>query len=133
MQFFRKSPFLPAIVFFIVTVILLTLPGSSFPKSQLFDIPYFDKWVHIGLFGLLCLLFSFPIIDLSISDSQKRNWFLGISVIGICYGISIEFIQKYWIPNRSFEMLDILADTTGSVLACIFSLLRLRVRKQARV
>lgn len=131
MQFFKNHPFLPAIVFFIVTIVLLTLPGSSFPTSHLFDIPYFDKWVHVGLFGLLCLLFSFPIIDLSLSDSQKRNWFMGISFIGICYGISIELIQKYWIPNRSFEMFDILADTTGCVLACIVSLLRLRSRRQA--
>jgi VanZ family protein len=131
MQYFRNHPFLPATVFFIVTVVLLTLPGSSFPKSHLFDIPYFDKWVHIGLFGLLCLLFSFPIRDFSISNSKKRNWFLLITAIGIGYGISMEFVQKYWIPNRSFELMDIVADSVGCLLALIFSLLRLRMHKQA--
>jgi VanZ family protein len=131
MQFFRKHPFLPAILFFIITVVLLTLPGSSFPKSRFFDIPYFDKWVHIGLFGMLCLLFSFPIKEFSIPDSQKRNWFLLITIIGIGYGISMEFVQKYWIPNRSFEGMDIVADSVGCSLAFIFSSFRLRNNRQA--
>lgn len=131
MQFFRNHPFLPATVFFIITVVLLTLPGTSFPKSHLFDIPYFDKWVHIVMFGLLCSLFSLPIKDLLISNSQKRNWFLSIPLIGIGYGISMEFVQKYWIPNRSFEVMDILADSVGCLLAFVFSLQILRKNKQA--
>lgn len=131
MQFFRNHPFLPATVFFIITVVLLTLPGTSFPKSHLFDIPYFDKWIHIGMFGLLCSLFSLPIKDLLISNSQKRNWFLAIMLIGIGYGISMEFVQKYWIPNRSFEVMDILADSVGCLLAFVFSLQILRKNKQA--
>jgi VanZ family protein len=131
MRYFRNHPFLPATVYFIVTVVLLTLPGNSFPKSHLFDIPYFDKWVHIGLFGLLCFLFSFPIRDFSISNSQKRNYFLLITLIGIGYGISMEFVQKYWIPNRSFELMDIVADCVGCLLALVFSLLRLHIHKQA--
>lgn len=131
MQFFRNHPFLPATVFFILTVVLLTLPGSSFPKSHLFDIPYFDKWVHIGLFGLLCFLFAFPIKDLTMSISKKRKWLMLITLIGICYGISIEFIQKYWIPNRSFEILDIVADSVGCLSAFVFSLIRLSNNKLA--
>ena len=131
MQFFRKHPFVPAIFFFIVTVVLLTIPGTSLPKSRLFDIPYFDKWVHIGLFGMLCLLFSFPIKDYLICDSQKRNWFLIISLFGIGYGISMEFVQKYWIPHRSFEGMDIVADSVGCLLAFIFRLLRLRSKTVA--
>ena len=36
---------------------------------------------------------------------------LGSSV----YGIIMEYIQKYFIPNRSFDLVDILADTIGSI------------------
>jgi VanZ family protein len=126
MQFFRKTPFLPAVLFFVLTAVLLTLPGNRFPKSHWFDIPYFDKWIHIGLFGLLCFLFTFPIQDFSITHSQKRNRFFLITLLGIGYGTMMEFVQKYWIPNRSFEGMDILADCTGCLLALFLSLQILR-------
>jgi hypothetical protein len=133
MQFFRKHPFLPATIFFIITVVLLTLPGSSFPKSHFFDIPYFDKWVHIGLFGWLCFLFSFPIQNFSISDLQKKYCFWIITGIGIAYGISMEYVQKYWVINRSFEKMDIAADSVGCLLALGFSYYRLGYNKQVGV
>ena len=121
MQFFRNYPFLPAVLFFIITVVLLTLPGSSFPNSHLFDIPFFDKWVHIGMFSTLCFLFTFPIVHFSISDSKKRQWFWIILFSGIIYGVLMEFVQKYWAINRSFDILDMVADSIGSLLALIIS------------
>jgi VanZ family protein len=121
MQFFKNYPFLPAVVFFIITVILLTLPGSSFPKSHLFDIPFFDKWVHIGLFGMLCFLFSFPVIHFSITDLQKKYRLWTILILGITYGVLMEFVQKYWVINRSFDEMDMVADAIGCFLALIVS------------
>jgi VanZ family protein len=129
MQLFRNYPFLPAVLFFIITVILLTLPGSSFPTSHFFDIPYFDKWVHIGLFGILCFLFSFPIAQLTISNTKKKVWFWVILVLCITYGISLEFVQKYWVVNRSFDLLDMVADAIGSVFALILNYLLLNRTK----
>jgi VanZ family protein len=129
MQLFRNYPFLPAVLFFFITVILLTLPGSSFPRSHFFDIPYFDKWVHIGLFGILCFLFSYPITQLTISDSQKKLWFWVILVLCITYGISMEYVQKYWVVNRSFDLMDMVADAIGSVIALILHYLLLNRTK----
>jgi len=40
---------------------------------------------------------------------------------GIVYGTIMEFVQKYWIPNRSFEILDIAADSVGCLLAYLYS------------
>jgi len=133
MQFFRNYPFLPAVIFFIITVFLLTLPGSSFPKSHLFDIPFFDKWVHIGLFSTLCFLSSFPIIHFSISDLQKKYWFWGILLLGIIYGVLMEFVQKYWTINRSFDLLDMVADAIGCFLALIVSYQLLKRKNKIRV
>jgi VanZ family protein len=129
MQLIRNYPFLPAVLFFIITVILLTLPGSSFPTSHFFDIPYFDKWVHIGLFGILCFLFSYPITQLTISDTQKKLWFWVILVLCITYGISMEFVQKFWVVNRSFDLMDMVADAIGSVFALILQYLLLNSTK----
>src|SRR5215472_11086552 len=45
-----------AIAWFVVTTILLTLPGSAFPKENWFDKIWLDKWIHIALFGMLAFL-----------------------------------------------------------------------------
>ncbi len=121
MQFLKKYSFLPAVLFFIITVVLLTLPGNRFPKSHLFDIPYFDKWVHIGMFCTLCFLYSFPIVHFSISESKKKYWFRMILFLGIIYGVLMEFVQKYWAINRSFDIMDMVADAIGCLLALLIS------------
>lgn len=49
------------------------------------------------------------------------RWFILITVLGIAYGTVMEFVQDQWIPNRSFELMDIAADSAGSLLALFYS------------
>ena len=116
--------FLPGGVWFIITFILLILPGSDIPKADFFDIVYFDKWVHIGMFGLLTILWCYPFL---LSGLGTKRLFLKIALGVILYGISMEFVQKYFASERSFDMYDILADSTGAILA--FILMRIRLKK----
>ncbi|MGZ3882042.1 MAG: VanZ family protein, partial [Flavisolibacter sp.] len=32
----------------------------------------------------------------------------------LVYGLSVEFIQKYWVVNRSFDLVDVLFDMVGA-------------------
>ncbi len=121
MRLQNKYPFLPAIVFFAFITVLFCLPGNEFPTGRLFTIPQLDKAVHISFFTTLCLLFNFPLKKRLISVAKIKQWFWIISLSGIAYGTAIEFIQKNWIPNRSFELLDIVADSTGCLLALLIS------------
>ena len=102
-----------AITWFVVMCILFFLPGSDLPQANWLDSIYFDKWVHIGLFAILIFLWR-SAFDL---DLNHYNWILLLAAI--LYGLSVEFIQKYWVPNRSFDLFDLLADTTGSVIGFI--------------
>lgn len=38
-----------------------------------------------------------------------------IVLLSASYGLGIEFIQKYWAVQRSFDMYDVLADTLGAI------------------
>ncbi len=116
--------FIPAIGWFILSLILLCLPGSTIPKYPWLATIYADKWVHITLFFILCFLFVRPFRKSGYKDLQRKKWFLGIVLGGIAYGTIMEFVQKYWIPNRSFEILDIAADSVGCLLAYLYSLKR---------
>ena len=43
-------------------------------------------------------------------------------VVGCLYGIAMEFVQKYFIPLRSFDLMDILADGVGCIAGYFFSM-----------
>lgn len=95
---------------FLLMNILFFLPGSALPKEHWLANMHIDKWVHVGLFAMLiflvCSAFNFLL--------SKRLWM--VLVAAIVYGFLVEVVQKLWVPNRSFDMYDVLADTVGSVL-----------------
>jgi VanZ family protein len=99
-----------ALIFF---TILFCLPGSAFPKEDWFSKIWFDKWVHIGIF--LVLLFVW-FRALQIKSLQA---YILIVIIALAYGFTIEIIQDRFIPNRSFDMGDLIADAIGSVVGIL--------------
>jgi VanZ family protein len=113
---FSLPRFIPAIVWWLFSLVLLTLPGSRFPKYPWLATIHADKWIHIFLFGMLCLLFCFPFRNSDHSRSLKQQWFFRILLLVIAYGIIMEFVQDAWVVNRSFELADIAADTAGALL-----------------
>jgi len=49
--------FVPAIFWFLIVMVLLFTPGSDLPKvDNWFNIPFFDKYVHVGIFTILAFL-----------------------------------------------------------------------------
>jgi VanZ family protein len=109
--------FTPAVLWLIITFILLTLPGSDIPKSDFFDLVYFDKWVHTGMFGLLMILWSYPFIK---TENATQKKMLLISVLIIIYGILMEFVQKYFAVERDFDVFDMIADSIGVLVAWLW-------------
>lgn len=110
---------LPAVAWFILTLILLTLPGKDLPKIGWMDHLQIDKIVHVILFSVLVALFFWGIASTKPGIAEKRA-LLFIALTALLYGIAMEFVQKYWVPNRSFDVWDIAADGTGSFLPFLF-------------
>jgi VanZ family protein len=116
-----------AIGWFIIATILLTIPGTDLPQEDWLDkIPLFDKWIHIGMFAILVTLWCWSRRLLkSKTDTQKlKQVFITIGIIWLGYGIAMEFVQKYFIPFRSFDIGDIIADGVGCAAGLIFSIRR---------
>ena len=97
--------------------ILMCLPGKMLPSEEGFSIPQFDKLVHIGLFGGFVFLWSLWLTKRVDVTAVLLRWFFVFYVIANIYGIGMEYVQKYWIPGRDYDLADIIADMTGAGLA----------------
>lgn len=107
-----KPSVIPGICWLIISTILLTLPGSSLPSENWLDKIWFDKWVHIGLFGILVFLFCWG-VGRKFNEQKRKKVFVAFIITGAVYGIIMEFIQRDYISGRSFDSGDILADIIG--------------------
>jgi VanZ family protein len=94
--------------------VLLTLPGSVIPKEGWLDDIWFDKWVHIGMFAIMAFLFCRGVY------TKKLVYFIICGIACLGYGIAMEFIQKNFIANRSFDGGDIIADGVGSLIGVLY-------------
>ena len=115
--------FLP-ISWTLLTIILLCLPGSTIPNQGLFSIKGIDKVVHIALFGGIVLFWAFNLYFRRFEELKWRKTIVLLTFFSIALGIVLEFLQLYYIPNRSFDGNDIIADSAGALAAGIFHLLK---------
>ncbi|RPD40142.1 VanZ family protein [Chitinophaga barathri] len=112
--------YLPAMGWIVLILFLCTLPGSAIPQISAFDKLHIDKVVHFLLFGVTVLLLAYGYYK---QKGEISNWSLfSLVVMVTLYGLAIEFIQRYLVANRSFDMYDLLADGLGAVAgALVFS------------
>lgn len=115
----KKRFLLYAVGWFVICTVLLTLPGSAFPEENWLNKIWFDKWVHIGLFSVLVFLWCLAISAEKKIFKSVQQLFVWVTLGGCVYGIVMEYVQKYFIPNRSFDIGDIIADTIGSIVGLV--------------
>ena len=110
--------FIPGIAWFFLVLILICLPGDDLPKTgDWMAAVYFDKWVHVGLFFILTFLFMIPICKSKLPEKIKWNVVIKIALSACIWGITTEFIQKFFIVGRAFDLFDWAADTAGIFFA----------------
>ncbi len=97
--------------FFIFKLLTLPMPGGLDYGSS-----YYDKTVHLFLFGML----SYLLFITAREFLEKQKWLalilgMGLSII---YAASLEYYQLF-IPGRYPSSLDLVAASVGIVLAAI--------------
>jgi len=89
---------------------------ESSKDTSSISLPYHtDKLVHFAEFGLLCLMTCWSLSAARIVSNSIYKIILAISLVSL-YGISDE-IHQLFTPNRSVDIFDWLADTTGATVA----------------
>jgi VanZ family protein len=102
-------------VFLYCTVIYIQ---SSYPSmAHLPDVPFGDKYLHIIGYALLGFLF-FRAFRSSRPGSRRVVLSLLSVAATTAYGISDE-IHQYFVPSRSADVFDVLADMIGGCLGVL--------------
>lgn len=98
--------------------IIFMLSSMSQPSVPSFDIPYYDKVLHVveyaGFGVILCRAMA-----MGGSGLAPGAAFIGALLVGALYGASDELHQVF-VPFRSADPFDFLADCIGSALGAGF-------------
>jgi VanZ family protein len=105
-----RAAFLLAAVFWAILIFYLS-SQPSIDAPMLF--PGQDKLFHLIVFGILGFLVMGTLQPPQNGYRQQQLWWVAVAVM--LYGISDEFHQ-YFVPGRSVDGYDVLADALGGLL-----------------
>jgi len=119
----------PGVAWFVLACVAFFIPGSALPDNQIFSLLEVDKLVHVGMFTIMIVLWYLPMHHKGTSSSR---WLIRVPLIFFGYSIAVEFIQHYFIPGRSFDLADIIADAAGCLLGFIWTRWHYRTQVEAK-
>jgi VanZ family protein len=90
--------------------------GNNIPQFSFTNLFGIDKLAHMLLFGTETFLIAIANQKLD-DDKNSFSLIFPAFVIGTVFGIIIEILQATVFTNRSFDYLDMLANTIGCALA----------------
>ena len=123
MNFVRYQ--LPALLWAIIIFVSSSMPGTSPLLAPFFK---HDKIVHTFVF-FLCAVLMFRALKHQVHFPFVARHALFLSVLfTILYGAGDEFHQLF-VPRRSADIMDFLADSTGAALSSILVFTASMVRK----
>ncbi|TFF94100.1 MAG: VanZ family protein [Promethearchaeota archaeon] len=106
-----------AVIIFYFSSIPNPVPPTAKPSIEI-DI---NTLLHIAEFGLFSFLIAF-----GFKQKTKNTYLTGF---GVFYAI-VDEIHQYFVPNRYFDILDIIADSIGVILGFLgFMLFEVLYRK----
>jgi VanZ family protein len=126
-----KYPFsryqLPAILVALIIFTGSSIPGQSFPSWAIFK---FDKVIHFGLFFVFCFFTHRAVMFQDRIPFLAKNHLAASIVLTILYGVIDEGHQAF-VPGRTPDVLDLLADSAGAAACALLIWLWLKYQTQA--
>ncbi|CAG4998361.1 hypothetical protein DYBT9275_01985 [Dyadobacter sp. CECT 9275] len=106
LRFFTQSPIASWFWTFLI-LLACTWPGKDIPAAPVVG---FDKLVHAGLF----------IVWINLWLLQSKGNANRLIVIGMGYGLALEFYQQLLPFDRTFDWWDAVADAVGVLTGYLF-------------
>jgi VanZ family protein len=111
-----------SLIYLTIVAFLSLLPPNDFPDIPLF--PGADKIVHtcmyLGLAFLACWLMHAEV---------KHKWYYIVALFSIGWGVTMEIFQFLMHLGRSFEFLDIISNSIGTLIGVAIYILMAQLKK----
>lgn len=104
---------LPAIVWSVIILVLTLSPGVYIPQEFDWNLIRADLLAHFFVFAVLVFLMMQGFTRQHTNASLRSNATVYAVVIAVVYGGVLEVIQGF-IPERSFDYFDMVANAVGS-------------------
>lgn len=95
------------------TFLLTSIPNPQFDLS----LPYADKIAHIGFYGMMGFLYAMWRRE---SGGSASGAVLSALVFVALVG-AVDEVHQHWIPGRSTDVIDWLADAAGGGIGALSS------------
>lgn len=114
---------LPPMLWAAFTLVLTSIPGADLPSAPVTGI---DKAVHLALYGTLGFLSA-----RTVAHASRPVRAGAVIVLAIALFAAGDELHQRFIPGRSMELLDWMADTLGAAAGATIALLIARRAEQA--
>ena len=111
-------------IFIAFIIYLADTANHNFAFRLIGHIPYGDKLMHALLYGIMALFLNFGV------KYKSYKWLgfnMQLGAVLVLVFATIEEISQYWLPSRTFDLVDLLADFFGVIL---FSLIKCNTHSQ---
>jgi glycopeptide antibiotics resistance protein len=125
-MFFKYN--LPALGWATVIIFLTLLPAASMPEVPAWELISFATASHAVVFFILTFLMCYGFYRQYAFLNFRRHNGLYALIISIFFGALIEYLQSILGWGRQGDLMDILSNSIGSVLALLVFNLALRYR-----
>lgn len=111
-----KFKLLISIVWTVFIIIGSSISGHTLDEVSFINIPYFDKLVHFIWYFFLYIFWYTYLINKN-TQYQKITIRIVLTTLIILFGLLIEILQDKVFINRSSDIFDFIADSTGTIFA----------------
>ena len=122
----KKILYIPLLIYWLILLILTTLPGRDLPKTGINDkIEHFTAYFFLGFLLSLTSLFQNKFLKI------KKNFALFTGIIIGLYA-ALDEIHQLFVPGRNCDILDWTADMIGASIGILLVIFLIKIYQYNR-
>jgi VanZ family protein len=123
---------IPAFIWAVIILIIMAFPGDKLPELSFWQfIPFFDKWVHFGLFFIFSGLLVYGFSKQTSFPKLYSNTILSVFVISATYAGATELMQNL-VSSRTADYIDFVSDIAGILTGTVLTKILLKKVKNKK-
>ena len=116
-RYIKKYPI--SLAFIALVIYLSFFRPPSLPDTG-WEIPHFDKVVHMGMYFVMSALLWWEFKRSHKEEVKVWHAWIGAFLCPVIFSGCVELLQEYCTTYRGGDWLDFLANTIGALLASLF-------------